>query len=136
VNLPILPLSLDVPIYVLTYINDRYIQIGMLQEPGYLILSALAHGPAHGYAIMQTVEELSGGRVTIRAGTLYTALDRFLHSGWIAIEDEELVEGRLRRTYVLTDVGADILAEEVKQLSLNVKIAQRGLAARIRPGQA
>ena len=47
-----------------------------LQEPTFLILTALAAGPQHGYGIMTDVEEISEGRLRLRAGTLYAALDR------------------------------------------------------------
>ena len=47
-----------------------------MQEPTFLILTALATGPKHGYGITQEVAELSDRSVTLRAGTLYGALDR------------------------------------------------------------
>ena len=47
-----------------------------MQEPTFLILTALAAQPLHGYGVIQAVRELSGGDVVLRAGTLYGALDR------------------------------------------------------------
>ncbi|HEY3905605.1 MAG TPA: helix-turn-helix transcriptional regulator [Streptosporangiaceae bacterium] len=47
-----------------------------IQEPTFLILTALAAGPQHGYGIMTDVAQISGDRVKLRAGTLYAALDR------------------------------------------------------------
>ena len=47
-----------------------------LREPTFLILTALAAGAQHGYGIMTDVAEISGGRVRLRAGTLYAALNR------------------------------------------------------------
>ncbi len=44
-------------------------------EPTFLILAALAAGPQHGYGIMTDVTAISKGRVQLRAGTLYAALD-------------------------------------------------------------
>jgi DNA-binding PadR family transcriptional regulator len=44
-----------------------------LQEPTFLILTALAAGAQHGYGIMTDVGQISGGRVRLRAGTLYAA---------------------------------------------------------------
>jgi len=41
-----------------------------LQEPTFLLLTALAQGPQHGYGIMTDVERMSEGRVKLRAGTL------------------------------------------------------------------
>ncbi len=49
-----------------------------LTEAFYYILIALYQGPSHGYSIMQDVEKMSGGRVRIGAGTLYTALNTLL----------------------------------------------------------
>jgi PadR family transcriptional regulator, regulatory protein PadR len=47
-----------------------------MREPTYFVLASLLDGPLHGYAIIQRSEELSGGRVRLATGTLYTALDR------------------------------------------------------------
>ncbi|MGH9192307.1 MAG: PadR family transcriptional regulator, partial [Acidimicrobiales bacterium] len=47
-----------------------------MQEPTFFILAALARGQAHGYLLLRSVDELSQGRVRLRAGTLYSALDR------------------------------------------------------------
>ncbi|MFL6077122.1 MAG: PadR family transcriptional regulator [Mycobacteriales bacterium] len=52
------------------------------------VLSALAAGPLHGYAVIKEVSRLSADRVQLAAGTLYAALDR--------LSDEGLVEGRPR----------------------------------------
>ncbi len=47
-----------------------------LSEPVFLILTSLAEGPQHGYAIIKDIEALSGGRVVSSTGTLYGALRR------------------------------------------------------------
>lgn len=47
-----------------------------LQERSFLVLTALAAGPQHGYGVLKDVEALSGGAVVLRVGTLYGALDR------------------------------------------------------------
>ena len=69
-----------------------------MQEATFLILTALADGSQHGYGIIAEVQEISGGRVRLRAGTLYTALDRLRADGLIEVDREEIVEGRLRAT--------------------------------------
>jgi DNA-binding PadR family transcriptional regulator len=99
-----------------------------LQEPTFLILTALAGGPLHGYGVIQEVTALSGGRVRLRAGTLYGALDRLSEQGLVAADREEIVDGRLRRYYVLTDAGAGVLDAEAKRLAHNAETA----AARLR----
>jgi PadR family transcriptional regulator len=70
-----------------------------LQEAALLVLTALASGSQHGSGIITDVQEISGGRVRLRAGTLYTALDRLRADGLIGIEREEIVANRLRRYY-------------------------------------
>jgi DNA-binding PadR family transcriptional regulator len=101
-----------------------------LQEPTFLILSALAREPAHGYGITQAVEAMSGGRVKLRPGTLYGALDRLAEQGLVAAAREEIVDGRLRRYYRLTDDGADLLEAEAQRLAGNAKAALAGLRRR------
>ena len=73
-----------------------------MQEATFLIMTALAAGTQHGYGIISDVAEISGGRVTLLAGTLYTALDRLRADGLIGVDREEIVDNRLRRYYRLT----------------------------------
>jgi DNA-binding PadR family transcriptional regulator len=80
-----------------------------LREPTFLILTALAAGPRHGYGVMQDVERLSQGRTRLRAGTLYAAFDRLAGEGLIEVASEEVVDGRLRRYYRLTEAGGKAL---------------------------
>jgi DNA-binding PadR family transcriptional regulator len=100
----------------------------VMQEPTFLILTALAAGPQHGYGIMTDVARISADRVRLRAGTLYTALDRLRTDGSIEVDREEIVEGRLRRYYRLTPAGAAALAAEAARMQANARIA----AARLR----
>jgi DNA-binding PadR family transcriptional regulator len=101
-----------------------------MQEPTFLILTALATGPKHGYGITQEVAGLSEGTVTLRAGTLYGALDRLQEQGFIAADRQEVVDGRLRRYYRLTDVGAGRLAEQARRLSKQAEAAESRLRTR------
>jgi DNA-binding PadR family transcriptional regulator len=101
-----------------------------LQEPTFLILAALAAQPLHGYGVIQEVAELSDGRVKLRAGTLYGALDRLVEQGLVAADREEIVEGRLRRYYRLTDDGAAVLEAEARRLTSNAEAAVKRLGAR------
>src|SRR4051812_11016692 len=94
-----------------------------LQEPTFLILTSLAQGRKHGYALIKDAAELSGGRVTLKVGTLYAALDRLTAEGLIATAGEEIVDGRLRRFYELTEEGAGSLADEVARMRLLVSKA-------------
>lgn len=106
-----------------------------IQEPTFFILTALAERPLHGYGVMRAVDELSAGRLKLRAGTLYAALDRLADDGLLAVDREEAVDGRLRRYYRLTDHGAVALQEEVARLRTNATLAAARLrkAGRLRP---
>jgi len=66
---------------------------------------------------MTDVAGISQGRVKLRAGTLYAALDRLLGDGIVSVDREEAVDGRLRRCYRLTPPGAELLAAEAARLS-------------------
>ncbi|HTA10234.1 MAG TPA: PadR family transcriptional regulator [Streptosporangiaceae bacterium] len=94
-----------------------------MQEATFLILTALADGSQHGYRIMTEVEEISGGRVRLRAGTLYTALDRLRTDGLIVVDRQEIVDNRLRRYYRLTPAGTSRLAAEAARLHANATAA-------------
>jgi DNA-binding PadR family transcriptional regulator len=107
-----------------------------MQEATFLIMTALAAGSQHGYGIITDVTEISGGRVRLRAGTLYTALDRLKADGLIMVDREEIVEGRLRRYYRLTLEGAKRLAEEAARLHANATAALRRLKPDLAGGPA
>jgi PadR family transcriptional regulator len=94
-----------------------------MQEATFLILTALAGGSQHGYGIITDVEQISKRRVRLRAGTLYTALDRLREDKLIAVDREEVVDSRLRRYYRLTPTGAETLAEEAARLHSNARAA-------------
>jgi len=94
-----------------------------MQEPTFFILTALVRTPLHGYGIIKAVEQLSGGRVKLKAGTLYAALDRLAAEGLVVVDREEAVGGRLRRYYVLSDDGRAALEAAVERLQSNAKVA-------------
>jgi DNA-binding PadR family transcriptional regulator len=94
-----------------------------VREQTYLVLLALADGPAHGYAVLSAVSELSAGRVTIGPGTLYGALDRLVDEKLIEVSGTEVVNGRHRRYYRLTHDGEEAVSDETARLSA---LAARG----------
>jgi DNA-binding PadR family transcriptional regulator len=100
-----------------------------MREPTFLILTALAAGPQHGYGVMTDVARISENRVRLRAGTLYAALDRLRCDGLIDADRDEIVDGRLRRYYRLTPSGAEALAAETARLRSNAAVATRRLRA-------
>ncbi|MCP2307080.1 PadR family transcriptional regulator [Kitasatospora paracochleata] len=99
-----------------------------MQEPTLLLLTALADAPRHGYALILEIAAISGGRVRMRTGTLYGALDRLLQQGLVEVESEEVVDGRARRTYALSDSGREVLAAEAERLRTVASEAERRLA--------
>lgn len=94
-----------------------------MQEATFLILTGLAAGSQHGYGIIRDVETISNGRLRLQAGTLYTALDRLRIDGLVAVEREEIVDGRLRRYYRLTPEGSTRLAEQAARLKADAAVA-------------
>jgi PadR family transcriptional regulator PadR len=88
-----------------------------LQEPTFLILLALQDAPLHGYALLAEIEGVTRGRVRLRVGTLYAALDRLTDDGLVAVHSEDTVNGRLRRTYRITATGSAALSAEADRMS-------------------
>lgn len=84
-----------------------------LTETIFYVLLALG-APLHGYGIMQQVNELTAGRVTLGAGTLYGALTNLTEKGWIrplqGAADER------KKEYVITDAGREAFAGELERL--------------------
>jgi transcriptional regulator len=79
-----------------------------------LLLSVLAAGPAHGYAIISALRDRSEGTFDLPEGTIYPALHRLEDAGLLASSWAQ-VEGRRRRVYGLTDAGAAALAAEQRE---------------------
>jgi len=94
-----------------------------MQEATFMILTALANGSQHGYGIITDVQEISDGRIRLRPGTLYTALDRLCADELIRVDREEIVEGRLRRYYRLTPTGTKRLSVEAARLQAHATTA-------------
>jgi DNA-binding PadR family transcriptional regulator len=97
-------------------------------DPSLLILTSLASGEKHGYALLQDIERFAG--VTLGPGTLYGAISR--------LEEQDLIEplpgsGR-RRPYRLTGAGAEDLDARLAELRTIAEEGQRRLAARSAAG--
>lgn len=84
-----------------------------LTESTYYILLAL-NAPNHGYGIMQSVEQMSRGRVHLAAGTLYGALTAMQDKHWIILLPEE--DGSRKKEYKLTEEGRKVLDAEIERL--------------------
>ncbi len=83
-----------------------------LTETIYYILLALLE-PAHGYAIMQKVEQLSGGQVRLAAGTMYGAIENLLKKKLIvSLPSDDL----RRKIYAISDLGKKVLLDDYRRM--------------------
>jgi DNA-binding PadR family transcriptional regulator len=91
---------------------------GRFSDPSLLVMSSLADGPKHGYAMTKDIQGFAG--VVLGPGTLYGALARLQHQGLI----EALPADDRRRPYRLSDRGAEVLAAQLAALQ---RVAATGL---------
>lgn len=80
-----------------------------------IVLAILAEGDSYGYAILQRVRELSGGRIAWTDGMLYPVLHRLERLGYVKARWTLAESGRQRKYYHLTANGRSQLAEERRQ---------------------
>lgn len=122
------------------YIHRRYSHSTMARfDPSHFlpltpamfqVLVALADGEKHGYAILKEVTRRTEGKVVLRAGTLYTAIRRFVNDGLIAESDERpdpALDDERRRYYRLTDRGRAVAMAETERLTETVAQARAKL---------
>ena len=107
-----------------------------LQAPAFLVLTALAGPPQHGYAVVEEVLRISGGTVRLHTGTLYAVLDRLREAGLVEVDREEVVASRLRRYYRLTGAGVARLTGETEQMQRHATAAAGRLRRLRRAGEA
>ena len=89
-----------------------------------LILKAVSLGPLHGYGILLRIQQISRDRLEIQQGSLYPALYRLEHLGWITGEWGESENNRRAKYYRLTAAGKRrLLAETQKWNSMADVIA-------------
>lgn len=93
---------------------------GALTEVTFYILLAL-YTPKHGYAVMQFIEEKTGGRLSLGAGTLYGALNSLQEKGWIAPYGDS---GDRKKEYLITLQGKKVAENELARLKELVAIAK------------
>jgi transcriptional regulator len=77
-----------------------------------LVLKVLEGGPKHGYAITRHIEQISEDALRIEEGSLYPALRRMEHAGWVRSEWAISESNRKARYYELTLTGKKMLADE------------------------
>ena len=88
------------------------VKSGALTEVTFFILLSL-YEPRHGYAIMQFIDEKTGGRLVLGAGSLYGALNTLTEKGWI--EPYGNSDGRTK-SFVITSKGRQIAEKELQRL--------------------
>ena len=95
------------------------------------ILVALADQDRHGYAIIQDVEERTGGALRLSAGTLYRSIARMVEQGLIRevpARPRAVFDDARRRYYRVTPFGLDVARAEMRRLTELVRLARaRGL---------
>jgi DNA-binding PadR family transcriptional regulator len=96
-------------------------------EPGVLVLTSLADGPKHGYALVKDIESFAG--IKLGPGTLYGALSRLEDRGWI----EALPAQDRRRPYQITPAGAEQLSAYLKTARQVAATGLRRLAPKLAP---
>jgi PadR family transcriptional regulator, regulatory protein PadR len=79
-----------------------------------LILKAISLGPLHGYGILLRIQQISKDQLEIQQGSLYPALYRLEHHGWIASEWGESENNRKAKYYRLTTAGRRRLQTEAQ----------------------
>jgi PadR family transcriptional regulator len=77
-----------------------------------LVLKTLSRGPEHGYGIATHIEQVTGDVLRVEEGSLYPALHRMEHFGWIGATWSLTENNRRARLYKLTRAGERRLAEE------------------------
>jgi PadR family transcriptional regulator, regulatory protein PadR len=95
---------------------DKDKQLELLQGTlDMLILKAVSLGPFHGYGILLRIQQISKGHLEIQQGSLYPALYRLEHQGWIASEWGESDNKRKAKFYSLTTAGRRQLHAETEK---------------------
>jgi DNA-binding PadR family transcriptional regulator len=80
-----------------------------------IILSLLFRGESYGYQILQRIRQVAGGKLAWSSAMLYPVLHRLEKDGLIQSQWKLSGEGRMRKYYLLTDLGRKELAVEKEQ---------------------
>jgi DNA-binding PadR family transcriptional regulator len=97
-------------------VHGKFNNLGRFADPSLLILTSLADGAKHGYAIMTDVAAFGG--VTMEPGTLYGALSRLQRRGWVRPLDSEV----RRKPYEITAEGQQVLGEQLASMQKIVHV--------------
>ena len=80
-----------------------------------MVLKAVSLGPLHGYGVLQRIQQISGDRLEIQQGSLYPALYRLEHEGWITGEWGQSENNRKAKYYRLSASGRRRLQAETEK---------------------
>lgn len=105
-------------------LSSRFVN---MNELTFLTLTAVADHPRHGYAILQEIKAITDGDVVPQVATLYRTIDRVESDGQIVEDRTEVVDGRFRRVYRLTDRGAADLAAAALRRAATATVASQRL---------
>lgn len=101
-----------------------------MREASYYTLAALIDGPAHGYAVLEKIRAMTAGRVKPTVGTLYGVLERLVDEGLIARAGSEIVNGRARHYFEITDAGSAAVRAEAQRMAADAEMVRQALGAR------
>jgi PadR family transcriptional regulator, regulatory protein PadR len=100
-----------------------------LRDASYFALAALVDGPAHGYAILQSIRSLTEETTQMAVATLYGTLDRLHADALIEVISEDIIDGRARRTFAISDGGLNALHLETQRREASTEAVRARLTA-------
>jgi DNA-binding PadR family transcriptional regulator len=92
-----------------------------MSDPTLLVLSSLADGDKHGYAMMEDIQRFAG--VRLGPGTLYGAITRLEERGWI----RPVASDDRRQPYAITPAGREYVTEQLERLDRVIKTGLKRL---------
>jgi PadR family transcriptional regulator PadR len=93
-----------------------------------LVLRTLTLQPMHGYAIAQHIRRLSESVLSVEQGSLYPALERLQHKGWVTSKWAETPTKRRARYYTITAAGRKQLGHEITSFDRVLAAIERVMA--------
>jgi DNA-binding PadR family transcriptional regulator len=122
VNIPFAPGRL---IITISDVSSVVLMGGDLSQRGMLVLTSLADGPKHGYALIKDIEQFAG--VTLGPGTLYGTLARLDDAGFV----KALPAEKRRHPYEITVEGTAALTDQLRrdEMITRVGLARVGVQA-------
>lgn len=97
------------------------------------ILLAVAERERYGHEVMLAIDARTEGRISPNPGTLYRAIDRLVRKGLIEARMQPDEDGRSRKFFGVSKLGAEVLAAESERLAAQVSAAQGVAGERFDP---